>query len=145
MSPLFVALALVVVAPAPKDPPKKDSNPLVGEWIGEKIEAAGMAVDVSTFGRSMEFKADGNLVTRNNWNAPEEAEYTINAKKDPPEIDITEATKIGKVERIFGIYKIEGDTLTLCVVVDAKRPVKFAATADVPNQLLITLKRSRKD
>jgi uncharacterized protein (TIGR03067 family) len=141
---MFVAMALVVAAPGLKDPPKKDSNPLVGEWIGEKIEAAGMAVDISTFGRSMEFKADGNLVTRNNMAAPEEAKYTVDAKKDPPEIDITEAAKIGKVERMFGIYKIEGDTLTLCLVVDAKRPVKFAATADVPNQILMTFKRAQK-
>ena len=140
---LLTALALTVAAPAPKEPPKKDANPLLGEWVGEKAEAAGMPLPVPAGGVSMEIKPDGTMVMKEGSKAPEEVGYTTNPKKDPHEIDLTPPAAGGKAMTMLGIYKVEGDTLTLCLAAAGGRPTKFEPAAGQAT-ILMTFKRTKK-
>jgi uncharacterized protein (TIGR03067 family) len=144
MTPTLLALVLAVAAPVTKDkePPKKEPT-IVGEWAGEKAEAAGMALPVPVGGMTMEFKGDGTLVIKDAGKPPEEARYTADPKKEPAEIDLTPPAAGGKVEKLAGIYKVEGDTLTLCLAAVGERPKKFESAAGAPT-ILMTFKRAKK-
>jgi uncharacterized protein (TIGR03067 family) len=142
MTPALLVLTLVA-APVTKDKdPMKDQPALVGEWMGEKAEAAGMPLPVPVGGMTLEFKADGTLVIKEGAKAPEEASYTADPKKEA-EIDLTPPAAGGKAQAMLGIYKVEGDTLTLCLAAGGGRPTKFESAAGNP-AMLMTFKRAKK-
>jgi uncharacterized protein (TIGR03067 family) len=144
MTPVLLALALTVAAPGLKDPPKKDIKPLLGEWVVEKPELGGLPFPHPAGGANVQFTSDGMMVSREGANAPEECGYTADPKKDPAEIEITPSAVEGKVITMVGIYKVEGDTLTLCLVVGGKRPTKFESVAG-EGTIYMTFKRPKKD
>jgi uncharacterized protein (TIGR03067 family) len=144
MNPVLLALALTVAAPGPKDPPKKEADLLLGKWVGVKSELGGQPEPQPAGGVIVEFTTDGKMVSQEGANAPEESGYTTDPKKDPAEIDITVPAFDKKVIRMVGIFKVEGDTLTMCLVVDRKRPTKFETAAGELTALL-TFKRAKKD
>src|SRR5687767_12848592 len=111
---LLVALAVAVGAPAPKADPKTESA-IVGEWVGEKATAGGKDRPVPAGGIRFTFKADGKLIVKEGKREnPDEATYTIDAKKDPAEIDFVPPAEKAERGTVRGIYKVDGDTLTLC-------------------------------
>jgi uncharacterized protein (TIGR03067 family) len=138
---LLVGLALVAAAPGPKDPPKKDPPTLVGSWVMESATIAGM-VDKMSAGNTIELTADGKAVFKENGNDIK-GSYKSDAKKDPPEIDLTMDAG-GMNLSMPGIYKLDGDTLTICMVPFGDRPKAFASNAGSTNMLLV-LKRAKKD
>jgi uncharacterized protein (TIGR03067 family) len=140
MTPALLALAVAVAAPAAKDPPKKDPPTIVGEWLGEKAEAGGKPLPVPPGGVTMEFTADGKVVIKEGPKPPVTGEYTADPKKAPAEIELTPAK--GKDITLVGIYKVEGDALTLCLGVGGKRPDKFESPAG-SEYMLMTFKRAK--
>jgi uncharacterized protein (TIGR03067 family) len=140
---VLTALALAIGAPGPKDPPKKDVNPLLGEWVGEKAETGGMPLPVPAGGMTMDFQPDGKLMIKDSGKPPEEAGYTADSKKDPHEIDLMPPAAGGKTMTMLGIYKVDGDTLTLCLAATGTRPTKFESAAGQPT-ILMTFKRAKK-
>ena len=138
---ILVGLALVVGAPAKKDAPPKDPPSLVGEWVGESGTRDGKP-DNPPAGTSLTFTADGKVHFKEGAKGkPEEGTYKADAKKNPAEIDISPPDAKG--ETILGIYKIEGDTLTLCFHMGGERPGEFAAPPG-SQRMLVTCKRSEE-
>src|SRR5215213_5591308 len=143
MSPsLLVALAVAVGAPGLKDDPKKAAS-LEGEWAAEKFVEGGRERDRPI---RFTFGPDGKFgVREGSREKAEEGSYQADPKKDPAEVDILPPA--GKTAPpILGIYKVEGDTLTLCVAKggpDARRPAKFESPAG-SRVSLFTLKRVKK-
>jgi uncharacterized protein (TIGR03067 family) len=141
---LLIGLAVVVAAPAPKEAPKKEAT-IVGEWIGEKAVSGGKEMPVPPGGISFGFHADGTLTIKEGGRTDgKTGSYKVDPKKNPAEIDlIPPADK--KDDTILGIYKLEGDTLTLCFQKgDPERPTKFESP-EGERTVVITMKRVKKD
>jgi uncharacterized protein (TIGR03067 family) len=141
MSPsLLTALALVVGAPAGKDPPKKEAS-IVGEWAVESAVIGGKRDDPPA-GTTWAFTADGKSV----FFIPGGADgasgtYTTDAKKDPAQVDVSAGPKGMPMK---GIYKRDGDTLTLCMSLDRDdRPAAFESK-EGEKVILITLTKAKK-
>ena len=143
---LLIGLALAVGAPAPKDPPKAD--PLVGEWTGEKVIVEGKLLPPAKGleGLRLVITADGKLTMHRpeEKEKPETLKYTHDPARDPAEIDMTFKAD-PKEPPAQGIYKIEGEFLTLALGVGpgSGRPKKFES-ADGSGVWLMTFKRAKK-
>jgi uncharacterized protein (TIGR03067 family) len=95
------------------------------------------------------FTDDGKLVIKEGGREkPEGATYKVDAKKTPAEIDLIPPP--GKKDPVMqGIFKIEGDTLTICFMgaeaggAAAPRPTKFESP-EGSMSMLIVLKRAKK-
>jgi uncharacterized protein (TIGR03067 family) len=142
----LIVMAATVAAPAPKETPKKDLPGIVGSWTLEKAEVGGMVLPLGAEGElSLTFAADGVVVaTKRGQGKPENGRYTHDAKKSPAEIDITEPRAGAKEMIVHGIYKIDGDTLTICMSPMGERPTKFESPAD-GQTIIMTFKRMKKD
>jgi uncharacterized protein (TIGR03067 family) len=142
MHSIVIGLALVVGAPA-KDAPKTDAPSLVGEWTPTQAVRGGKP-DNPPAGTTITFTADGKvLLKEGNAAKPEEGTYKIDARKDPAEIDIVPPEK-DKSPPVIGIYKLEKDTLVICVIMGTDRPKKFESPEGT-EIMLITLQRVKKD
>jgi uncharacterized protein (TIGR03067 family) len=94
-----------------------------GTWVGQ---TAGL-VRPGSFKETWTFE-DGKITT--DYDAV--YTYTVDATKEPKQIDITRQVSSRGEDVMMGIYKIESDTLTICYVVPtrakvgAKRPEDFS-------------------
>jgi uncharacterized protein (TIGR03067 family) len=136
----LTTLALALGAPAPKDAPK-DSPALVGEWAVESAIVGGKQ-DNPPAGTTWTFTADGKSVLSipgGGDAAP--GTFTVDLKKDPAQVDISAGPKGTPMQ---GIYKRDGDTLTLCVGTKiGERPAAFESKAGT-NAVLLTLTKVKK-
>jgi uncharacterized protein (TIGR03067 family) len=141
----LVLLALTVAAPGPKDPPKKDPSGVVGDWVYVKIVTAGGDGPDPPEGLTMTFTADGMTAVHSGIEKPRFTPYKADPKKDPPEIDFLPARTNPDAPGGYGIYRIEGDTLTLCLPYgdNTIRPTAFESRAGT-EVAIITLKRAKK-
>ena len=140
MTPILI-LALAVGAPAAKDPPKKDEPTLVGHWTAESAIKGGRP-DNNPSDATLEFTADGKVILKEKGKDIT-GTYTIDSKKAPAELDMT-LEGGGMSINMPGIFKIEKDTLTLCLVFMGERPKKFESP-EASMTLLLTLKRNKPE
>jgi uncharacterized protein (TIGR03067 family) len=145
---LVLCVALAVGAPGVKDPPKKDPS-IIGAWRFETLTINGVALPNKKGDDAdvIMFKADDtySTVRTSDGKSAETTRgtYKFDAKKTPAEIDIT-STPDGKDKPAYGIYKIDGDTLTISTADDA-RPTKFESVEGGKTSILMTLKRVKKE
>jgi len=138
-----VGLALVLAAPGTKDAPKKDPPSLVGEWVGETGIRGGKPHNPPP-GTTITFTKDGKMTMKEGpGDKVMEGTYTADPKKDTPEIDIVLVPAM-RESTIVGIYRIEGDTLTMCFSMGGDRPRAFESPAGT-QVMLVTCKRAKKD
>ena len=137
MHTLILGLAIIVAAPAPKEA-KKLPSPLVGDWTIESVIILGMPEPMDQTRNTIDFSADGTFTTLSgNAAKPYTSKFTHDPKANPPQIELEKAGA-----KFPGIYKIEGDTLTICLTLEGERPDKFVATAKT---MLFTMKRLKQD
>lgn len=141
MTPLIAGLALLVAAPATKDPPKKEPPSLIGVWNIESAVKGGKA-DAADAEGSIEFTKDGNAILKERGKAIN-ATYKIDAKKNPAELDLTLSER-GMSITMNGIYKFDGESLIICLTFMGERPTKFESPEKAMT-VLLTLKRPKKD
>jgi|SoiMethySBSTD1v2_1073268.scaffolds.fasta_scaffold181022_4 uncharacterized protein (TIGR03067 family) len=144
---LLLGLAIIVGAPGPKDPPKKEPT-IVGEWTGESATSGGMALPVPQGGIKFTFTADGKLTVHEagGGKGGEAGSYKIDPKATPAEIDLMPTTA-GNGPTLLGIYKLDGDTLTMCFLPGGpgtERPKNFESPAGAQS-IVMTFKRVKKD
>ena len=141
MNALILGLALVVAAPAPKEAAKKDP-PHVGDWTVESVIAGGQNLPappmmIIRFGADGKFERkgpDGQLVIGGT--------FTVDAKQSPAHLDVKhqEDQQAGPTSK--AIFKIDGDTLTICSAQGDGRPTAFESTAGSATVLMV-LKRKK--
>jgi uncharacterized protein (TIGR03067 family) len=137
-----LGLALVVGAPALKPSAKAPAPPsLVGEWAFAAVIEGGEP-EPSPPGQSLTFLADGTFVAQEDGQCQETGTYTTDPKADLPALDLVEHAAGGTLR---GVWKVQGDTLTLCVTRDPKggRPSAFASPVG-SDWVLVALKRVKK-
>jgi len=142
MNALLVAgLILGIGAPAPKEAPKKAPPSIVGMWETKTWTVFGMELHRPTL---LEFTTDGQFnITQMERTQVAQHKYKLDATKDPAEVD--QLFRGDEDQILKGIYKIDGDTLTVCIEVgfDSKRPTNFESVKG-SRIVMWTLKRVEK-
>jgi uncharacterized protein (TIGR03067 family) len=138
-----ILLAVVAVASARDDDAKKAQESLQGKWKLVAGEMGGMKMPEGAL-------ENGSWVIKDNHYTFRAAEQTekgtikLDPGKKPAAIDleITEGGDKGKTQ--VGIYKLEGDKLTVCVARagDKERPTEFK-TKEGTEQLMFTFQRDK--
>jgi uncharacterized protein (TIGR03067 family) len=137
---VVVALLVGVVAAKPDDK-KKDEDKIQGAWQCTSMEEGGQkAPDDKAKEIKIVFGADGK-VTVNTPKREIKGTYQLDATKKVKEITL----KAEGEKALQGIYKLDGDDLTICAVEDGQgdRPTEFASKAGTKIGLLV-FKREKK-
>lgn len=139
----FVALFLLASGALAADEPAGDLKALQGTW---NISAATLAArdHIDDFaGMKLVVKGTDYTITLPGNN--DKGAIKLDASKSPKHIDLT-TQKDGpfKGRNLAGIYKLDGDTVVLCLNSEKpERPAKFEAPAKTP-LVLLTFKRDTK-
>src|SRR5262245_50408959 len=122
---LCLAASLAVAAP----PPKADPSPLVGSWRSVRVISGGEEWKGGPL--VVESRADGTAVL-GDGSRPRDQDPPVKFKaapdKTPAQIDVA-APEGHRIAPVVGIYKLDGDTLTLCYSNGGARPTEFEAKA----------------
>lgn len=144
MNTMLLGLALVVGAPALKDRPKKADQSLVGTWDLESVTLPGRAGVASSVLRYT-FTADGKwLIHRNGEELAGNRRYAMDSRADPPAVDLITNAAAANPARRLGVFKIDGDTLTICAAKARDDRPKSVDPAAQDGVTVYVLKRVKK-
>jgi uncharacterized protein (TIGR03067 family) len=138
---LMLAAAFVMVAAEGKeDAGARDQKRMQGTW---KVESAAKGGKKAPAERTaaMRLVIEGDQITVNEGATHEAATFTLLPDQKPPAIDIQPNRPGAKTVR--GIYRIDGDSLTMCWVRGGDRPTEFASK-EGSAAILLVLKRQKK-
>jgi uncharacterized protein (TIGR03067 family) len=142
---LLPAFLLIASGLGAKDDTKDDKDKLQGEWTVASMELRGKLM-------SEEQRKDWRLVVKGDeWLQSSKSDnrqmlkmtFTVDPAKTPREIDFKWTEPGGKEWTLKGIYKLDGDTLTVCKRNEDNedRPTEFKAG---DSTLLAVFKRVAK-
>ena len=116
---------------------------LAGKWKVEKAEMSGIdAIDIYK-GLTIEITETAKY-TVVLGELRDSGKLTIDPSRKPAEMDITGTNGPNKDKTIKSIYKLDGDTLTICyTIADGDRPTKFETKAG-SKLFLVVYKREKK-
>jgi uncharacterized protein (TIGR03067 family) len=132
----FLTLTLPLSAPTLKDRPEDD--PLIGRWADTSLVVDGRP-DPQWRGGECEFRLGGRQVLYSDGaevpGGPRT--YKTDPRARPATIDLTEGDRT-----YLGIYKVEGDTLTLSIRHDRRgpRPTDFGPARGVMTRTFTRVK-----
>ena len=125
---------------AADDAVRQELKALLGTWKTVGVEAGGKsfpkeAIPEFTFIIGAEGKSTGKMA-----NSSYEATITVNPRQDPKTMDNLHESGAQKGKKQYGIYKLEGDKLTVCMTPPGRtqehRPKDFT-TKDTSNVVFI--------
>jgi uncharacterized protein (TIGR03067 family) len=119
---LLTALPSIAIGQAVPDANKAEVEKLQGKWVRDAIETAGN----KSAGRNITLEIKGEQWVVTSSNGETRVTYSVDASKTPKQIDMILKNSQGNEVTWHGIYKIEGDTLTLCRAT-GDRPTEFKA------------------
>jgi uncharacterized protein (TIGR03067 family) len=144
---LLVAV-LAVNAPAhdgKQDAARQALMKLEGTWTLTALEMAGKAAPEEWFKEAaVKLVFEGGKATIYQGGKRLEDSLTLDPTKSPKQIDTRGTAPGGKVHTTRGIYRVERDTLTICLVTGGtQRPAEFK-TQPGSDQVLYTFRRQKK-
>jgi uncharacterized protein (TIGR03067 family) len=102
---------------------------LEGEWRVARLEIDGAAVSLDVTGDSR-ILIDGDRFRTESAHATYEGIFTVDVEASPPHIDIEFVDGPEAGNWSYGIFKLDGDELMLCLgLVGSSRPEAFATSA----------------
>lgn len=116
------------------------------EWGGDK--APPEMIGKTDAERTVTITKDTIAIKGKNGGKDKMAQYKLDPSKTPAEINLTFATPDGKPDPAVGIYKLEGDTLTIVMAGPSKdgkfdpkdRPKEFKTKSD-SFDMMLTMKK----
>jgi RNA polymerase sigma factor (sigma-70 family) len=122
-----------------KDEAPKDEEKILGTWVLVSGEEGGQKAPEERIKEAkVIFAADGKM-TAKLGEREQEFTYQLDPAKKPKEFSVTD----DKDRTVLGIYKLDGDTLTVCFARDGDRPTEFASKEGT-TVVLEVLKREKK-
>ncbi len=131
---VVILAAQALTAPKLKDTSPKEP-PIIGDWVRVGHLQAGAIVAPDNQTHHQIFKADGVWEYYYGDRAGStRAQFDSDFRKNPFTVDIH--TNRDQSTGWTGIYKVEGDKLTLCLVIKGNdRPKTFESSADHPTTI----------
>lgn len=131
---------LLAAADQKEEAVQAELKKLAGTWNVVSMERAGQkAPEEQLKAIDLRIVIQGNKLSAQAGKATSESTFVIDPGKQPRTIDTTDRNN--KLEK--GIYRLEGDLLTICTSeTGGERPTEFATKAGVA-QLMFVLKRSK--
>jgi uncharacterized protein (TIGR03067 family) len=109
-----------------------ERNKLQGSWKHTSIDRNGKAV-AAPIANEFVMRFQGNKFTTTRSEKPlSEGTFVLDPTKSPPWIDLSENTGAF----IYGIYRLEGDKLTICMHED-RRPTEFESRPGQERSLVV--------
>jgi uncharacterized protein (TIGR03067 family) len=151
--PVILVVGILLAADTPKDAVKKEKEKLVGTWKVGSVEVNGKKVPPEQIKDYQFIFTTDSLTRKQGGKAESGSGYKLDPSKSPKWIDMTGITD-GKEQSIPAVYKLDGDTLTLCFRIDykkkdgkpnevQKRPKKLEG-GEGSEQVLMVLKREKR-
>ena len=121
---------------------QKELDRLQGKWVAKSLERDGKTIDVKDHEFILEIKGDKWIFV-----GKERAVFVaLDTTTDPKCVDLksVEESRKGQVDE--GIYRVEGETLTICMHQGSgkSRPTKFETSPDQPDTILAVFERPKK-
>ena len=127
----------------PDDAAEKDLKALVGKWKVEKAELGGK--DAMAIVKDVKLELlEGGKYKLDLLGQKDEGTFSVDPSKKPAEMDIKGTEGPNKGKTIKSIYKLDGDTVTICYELGGDaRPTKFE-TKEGTMLFLVVYKREKK-
>jgi uncharacterized protein (TIGR03067 family) len=141
----FLLSFSVTAQDAKDDLIKQEWEKLQGTWVLAALEVRGKVVPEDELkGATAKLIIAGRKASIQEGTVTLEVSLTIDPAKSPKQIDIRRTPPGQEAHTALGIYRLEGDTLTICHDPRGQqRPTKFK-TQPRSNQMLETLRREKK-
>jgi uncharacterized protein (TIGR03067 family) len=143
MKRLYALLFLAAVSLAAADAPDESAR-FNGTWLLVRAQMSGIEMPKDVLGKST-MTINGNKHTvQLGEDPPYEGTHRFDPTQDPKAYDTTVTTGAHKGDKQYGIYKLDGDELTICIASSGfPRPKDFKAPAG-SNDTLTVWKRQSK-
>ena len=126
------------------DAKKDDAEAIKGKWVAVSIKQGGFTAPDELV-KAFKFEFDGkNYTNTGSGGQSEEGGFTLDSSKSPRTINFDIKTGNDKGKKQLGIYKLDGDKLTIVASTagSTDRPKSLEPDANSP-ELLIVLKREK--
>jgi uncharacterized protein (TIGR03067 family) len=138
---MFASALLMVAADDPKDAVKKEYDKFEGTWKMESFTVDGKPTPIETFAE-FRMTLKGENFTTVTAEGKTNGTYKVDPSKSPKTIDITFTGGPLDGLTMLGVYKLDGDTYTVCLPAGGgKERAKELASKPGSGLVLEVLKR----